>query len=410
MIPGDINLAEREIINRNGYLTDFFSDRTEYFFDGEVVKMIACGDTGPVRSLEKIVIEKGSFHVLGDIESILNGADFAFANLEAVFSTNGEPLNRVPVFRLNPDAFEIIKDANIKVVSLANNHMFDYGPDAFADTLTILEDNQITHFGAGLTIEQALEPAVVTLKGIKIGFLGFRDKEHKKMDNNGVITPQINNDIVIENIEKLKALVDVLVLSLHFGWEYQFYPSPKDVALCRTFIDNGVDIILGHHPHYPQGVEKYKNGLISYSLGNFIWDQKFVGHSNSSYILEIGMTKKGICSVKIIPFQMNREYQLKIKSDDNSINELNNFSSVLLDKKLLNEKWYFICRDKFLIAIKSFLEVIFKHKFKSYYSKNWLKSLFLPRAVHSWLSLLVFILTLRALKYELKKRVKKKYF
>ena len=244
------------VIDHDGYLTDFKTPNDATAKQKTPIKIIACGDTSPVRKLEKKVLEGKSTHILGNLKPILQNADLVFANLEAVYSNRGVPLDRVPVFRLNPKAFDIIKEANINVVSLANNHMFDYGPKAFIDTIELLKKNEISYFGAGFTHNEALKPLIMEVKGIRLGFIGFRNKEVKGFDDNGVITPQIDADLVYDSIKGLKQKVDMLVLSLHFGYEYKFYPSPKDVVLCRNFIDAGVDIILGHHPHYPQGIEK----------------------------------------------------------------------------------------------------------------------------------------------------------
>ena len=397
-----------DIIDSQGYLKGFAAYTNEDNSQHDSVTMIACGDTGPVRNLERVVLDKGPMHVLGETTSILNSADIVFANLEVVFSERGSPLNRTPVFRLDPKAFEIIKDAKISVVSLANNHMFDYGPEAFIDTFELIKAHNVKAFGAGLILGQALKPAIISSKGLKFGFLGFRDKEHKGFDHNGVITPEINKHIVFEEIKSLRPKVDVLILSLHFGWEYQYYPSPKDVELCRSFIDAGADIILGHHPHYPQGIEEYRNGLIAYSLGNFIWDQKFIGHTDSSYMLSIDVTKKGIHRVKVIPFQMDSKYQLVIKSDKESIEEIELFSKVLSDYNLLREKWYYICRDRFLVLVKDVYKNAFKKRSISYVKTSWLNNVSNPRALYAWFSLFASVFTLKAIKYEVKKILRKR--
>lgn len=399
-------MRKHNIIDRNGYLKDFSSNNKEGFENSEgIVNLIACGDLGPVRNLQNIVCKNGPAYVIGDLNTVLNQADVVFANLEATFSNRGKPLNRVPVFRLNPNSFSIVKKAGVNVVSLANNHMFDYGPEAFFDTVSLLDTNDIVHFGAGLTFEQAMKPAKLTVKGVRFGFLGFRDKEHKNFDNNGVITPQIYYDIVAKNIQKLRPEVDFLILSLHFGWEYQFYPSPKDVKLCRSFIDKGADIILGHHPHYPQGVEKYKSGLIAYSLGNFIWDQNFVGNTKASYLLEILVDKHEIKSTKVIPFKLNRNYCLEISSDKQAYVQLSELSRVLSLKESLEKQWYFTCRNKLIELFMNLRDIFFKRRLRPYYIALWFRGIFFnPRARYTWMSLFHFLLTGKAFKYEFKKR------
>jgi len=401
-------MPDLRVLDEDGRLIHFKASVEQNTDSIERIKMICCGDTGPVRKLEKIVIENGPDHILKEVRPILNRGDIVFANLEAPFSERGKPLDRIPVFRLNPKSFEIVSTANINVVSLANNHMFDYGPDAFIDTLNILKTHKIYHFGAGLSINEALEPSILTIKGLKFGFIGFREKEDSFYDDNGVITPQIEKKLVIDRIKTLRNQVDWLVLSLHFGWEYVFYPAPIDVARCHSFIDAGADLIIGHHPHYPQGLEIYRNKLIIYSLGNFIWDQNFAGHTNSSYLLEIDILGKSIQNVIVIPFEMDRKYILKIRKDEDNLRFINDISVVFKQSKNLNKKWYFITRNK---MIQNFL--ILKSIFKS--KRNvlkklsaWFKNLFSPRMKYTLKSFIWFMVTGRALYFEIQRKIQER--
>ncbi len=197
-----------------------------------------------------------------------------------------------------------------------------------------------------------------------------------------------------------------MILSLHFGWEYQLFPSPKDVNLCRFFIDSGVDIILGHHPHYPQGIERYKDGLIVYSLGNFIWDQNLVGHTNSSYLAEISILKDSIQSVKVIPYRLNSNYRLELLNDNGAIEEINSIAKILRNKRILNEKWYFIARNKIIEQSINITNAALQKKIKKLLQL--IKVLSSPRWVYTAISILFYIITGRAIWYEVKKRVKRK--
>ena len=398
---------DEKIIDDNGNIVFYNQNKKSPANKDETIKLVACGDTGAVRKLEKIVIEKGPLHILGEMKTVLDRADIRYINLEAVFSNQGAPLNRIPVFRVKPEAFTLIQEINPTVACLANNHMFDYGPEAFNETVWLLDQNNIAHFGAGNSIESALRPALVEFKGIKIGFIGFREKESKNFDHNGVITPEINQDIIIQNIRALKTRTDLVILSLHFGWEYQFYPSPRDVKLCRQFIDEGATIVLGHHPHYPQGVEVYSNGLICYSLGNYIWDQNFIGHTDASFAVEIDLNKNGITSAKVIPFKLTKDYKLTIQQKKQAFFELNRYSFILTQKRKLSEKWYFISRDKIIVFARS-LKSIFRRC-----DGDWkrfllaLKSNNTYRFRYTALSLLIYFITLRFLYYEFAKRYRR---
>lgn len=395
-------MHEHPVFNADGYMHAFMMNNAQQEQD-ELVKFIACGDTGPVRRLEGVVIQKGGTYVLGELKAILEDADIVFANLETTFSDRGEALDRVPVFRLSPRVFSVITDAHINVVSVANNHMFDYGPESFEDTLNLFKENNIAWFGGGLNPEDACKPLIYEIKGLKLGFLGFRDTESRWYDHNGVYTDQIDPVRIIQRVKELKPIVDWTVLSLHFGLEYQFCPSPKDIELCRMFIDAGADIILGHHPHYPQGVERYKDGIIAYSLGNFIWDQNFASHTSSSYILELQISKTCIISARIIPFQMKRNYTLALKMEDKNIHKINQLSSILTDASLLDEKWYFICRNTLVQLVRYMLNTLLGRQQRWTRLAATIKESLNSRMKYVLFSFVRYCFSFKAIKYEVKR-------
>ncbi len=183
-------MPENEIFDHDGYMKSCVPQESELPVEDRV-RLIACGDVGPVRNLERVVIKQGPSHILGDFMDRLKAADVVFANLECTFSLRGKPLNRVPVFRIAPEAFSIIPAAGINLVSLANNHMFDYGPDAFRDTLTLLKQHHIAYAGCGLTSKDAEEPCILKTNGMKIAFLAYRQKESPWFDHHGVYTAEI---------------------------------------------------------------------------------------------------------------------------------------------------------------------------------------------------------------------------
>jgi len=388
------------MIDANGYLITFPAIESSRSLGNDVATFVACGDMGPVRKLESIAARGGSAQILGEIGPVLKEADFVFANIEATFSERGTPMNRVPVFRLAPSAFDIVRQANVKIASLANNHMSDYGPDAFSDTIDLLTKNKIKYFGAGLTPSDALRPSIIEIKNIKFGFIGFRDGGSENYPDNGVMTPNIHKKHIIDAVTRLKKKVDWVIVSLHFGLEYKFCPCPSDVRLCRELIDGGVNIVLGHHPHYPQGLEEYCDGLIVYSLGNFVWNQNFVGHTSSSYILQISVTKKKMHAIKVIPFCMSKDYQLKLNMNSEAITEIEKLSAVLVDEKLLDEEWYFITRDLFQLLCKELWKICFSDHRNPVAVYRWTKQLGL-RQKNALKCFFKYILQCKAFKYEI---------
>ena len=271
---------------------------------------------------------------------------------------------------------------------------------SFTDTIDLLSHHSIKYFGAGLTPEDALKPSIIEIKNIRFGFIGFKDRESTRYPDNGVITPKIHKKHIVDAITRLRNKVDWVVVSLHFGLEYKFTPSPDDVRLCRELIDGGANIILGHHPHYPQGVEKYNDGLIVYSLGNFVWDQNFVGHTSSSYVVEIAVSKKCLRTVKVIPFYMTRQYQLKLNMNEEAITEIAKLSSVLINKKSLDVEWYFITRDLFQLFCKELWRRILVDRQGPFALQKWWVKQLGPRYKRTLKDFFKYVCQCKAFKYE----------
>jgi len=137
--------------------------------------------------------------------------------------------------------------------------------------LSILDGQDIQYIGVGHSKEQAARPAIIRQGNIQIGFLGFYGPDTVLVPD-CYIAP-IDEDLILHQIAGLRDEVDFIVVSLHWDVENVFYPSPAQQRLARNLIDHGVSIILGHHPHVLQGIERYQDGLILYSLGNFNFHQ-----------------------------------------------------------------------------------------------------------------------------------------
>jgi poly-gamma-glutamate capsule biosynthesis protein CapA/YwtB (metallophosphatase superfamily) len=216
------------------------------------------------------------------------------------------------------------------------------------------------------------------------------------------VVPRMEFKIIQQKVAALRKQVDWVIVSLHFGLEYTMYPAPRDIAFCRKLIDCGVDIIVAHHPHYPQGVEKYRHGLIAYSLGNFVWDHNFVGHTTSSFMLKIRLSKDRIAQVKTIPFKMNSNYQLEECRKPDALKKIELLSSVLLDAKEHSNKWYFVSRSVFLNTVKNLFSIPLGAD-KRRQILNWARTVSSYRVRYTIRCFLLYLVTFRAFVYEFKK-------
>lgn len=186
--------------------------------------------------------------------------DLTIVNFEGTLSENGERADKQYAFRGNPEYVNILTSSSVEAVNLANNHSRDYGEISFTDTQKIMDENNIV-WSCGKDV------AVKEVNGIKIGMIGSNMQRYEDKQN------------FTKNLESLKELEpDLIIASFHWGVEREYYPTSLQIEYAHLAIDNGADLVLGHHPHVLQGIEKYNGKYIIYSLGNFC----FGGNKNPS--------------------------------------------------------------------------------------------------------------------------------
>ena len=245
------------------------------------IEVVLVGDMMFGRGVETSVERNfsGDFGaVLAPMHSVLSNADIAFGNLEGPVSDIGIDGKKMYSFRFDPAVLKVLADAGFDVLAQANNHALDWGRDALCDSVTRIKRAGIAPVGAGCTLSDAERPWITEVRGTRIAFIAYTD-----FDAWGVATntePGLTrfNVASIENtIQTLKKEHDVAVVfvSLHWGDEYQTRSHSTQQALGHTLITAGADVVVGHHPHVPQEIERYADGWIVYSLGNFVFDQAF---------------------------------------------------------------------------------------------------------------------------------------
>ncbi len=208
------------------------------------------------------------------LKSYLSANDYLVGNLECMAEgSDGENTLKKPRLTTDTETLNYLKEIDMSVACLANNHVYDHLADGYKNTVQFLEKNNIQHIGAGLTCNEASEPIVLQKGDIKVGLLNYvtEDTNPNLPDNAGIRLNLFNIAKCIDEIKNLKKKVNHVVLLLHWGGRVEggLFPDWDQPKIARELIDAGADLIVGHHSHTIQPYEIYKGKYIFYSLGNF---------------------------------------------------------------------------------------------------------------------------------------------
>ena len=195
----------------------------------------------------------GPEYFLKNVRSIFEEDDLTIVNMEGTLTKETTRVDKQFAFKGDPDYVKILSSSSVEAANVANNHSHDYGEKSFQDTVQTLEENGIKSFGYD-------DVAVLEVKGIRVGMFGIYE-----LDDHLKRIPQVKRDIA-----KLKDQnADIIVAVFHWSNELVTVPDENQVTLAHLAIDEGADVVVGHHPHVVQGIDEYKGKIIAYSLGNF---------------------------------------------------------------------------------------------------------------------------------------------
>ncbi len=207
--------------------------------------------------------------LFGDVVGLLRSGDIVFGNLETPLC-DGAPGR--DLFRGQPGMAAILADAGFNVLSLANNHIMDYGPEALRQCATALLGQGIAVLGAGLNQAEAGRPVVLERHGLRIGMLGFGRTLQEQKNAGGPGFMEWDERAALDKLRRLRQRVDCVVVSLHIGMMWIDYPKPAFKEIGDRLVDAGADVVLMHHAHVLQGYGVRSGRLAIYNLGNFIAD------------------------------------------------------------------------------------------------------------------------------------------
>ena len=282
-------------------------------------------------------------YVFTDVQQYISSADIAIGNLETTFAGKERGYSNYPRFNTPEQLAKNLKDFGIDVVSTANNHCMDTNYSGLVSTLKYLDEAGIDHTGTNETAEKQNEILVKDVNGIKIAFLAFT------YGTNGITIPSdksfavnlIDEDLILKQINLAKEQdPDLICVSMHWGIEYQLKQNSEQEKLKDLLFNNGVDIILGSHPHVLQPMEKQtiqledgrtKDCFVIYSLGNFMSGQT-KENTRDSVILNIDITKNGENG----QVKLNKIEYIPIYMYKSSVTNIHKYKVLDIEKAIMN--------------------------------------------------------------------------
>jgi poly-gamma-glutamate synthesis protein (capsule biosynthesis protein) len=261
---------------------------------GSSVDITFVGDVMLAEEPGELIAQGGDPFAL--VAPVLATRRLRIANLECVISTGGAAAAKPFTFRADPQVIPVLVKY-FDAVSVANNHTGDFGKQAFAEQLGLLEGARLPFFGGGRDATAAHEPLLVERNGIRIALLGyveFKPRSFEASASGPGVAWSGEDEQVLRDISAARRRADVVIPFMHWGWEDEGSPSPRQREFARRMIDAGAALVVGSHPHVTQGAESYKGRPIIYSLGNFVFNGFDTTPATTGWILEARLGHVGV--------------------------------------------------------------------------------------------------------------------
>lgn len=294
---------------------------------------------------------------------LFNRADYRIVNLEAPITAKNK-LNKIlktgpHLHSTKETVIPSLIRLKIDLVTLANNHIMDYGGSGLEDTLTCLKSSKIDAIGAGLNLWDAMNPLFLKKDDFRIAILNFAENEWASASND---KPGASPIDLIENVKKIreaKNKSEFVIVIVHGGHEYFNFPSPEIVKRYRFYAENGASVIVGHHPHCINGYEEYRGTPIFYSLGNFIFTESSEFDAwYQGMVLNLKIQKDKNILWELIPISQSKvDYTVTLiegKEKENIKAKIEQISGVIANDVLLYERWKTFLKERGTYYLNTF--------------------------------------------------------
>lgn len=283
-------------------------------------RLVAVGDLMLGRTQGEIMLSTGDLlYPFANVKSIFDAADFVTGNFESALGDIGEPAYKRYPLRSPPEAAQSLALAGVDLVSLANNHAQDFGPESLLQGIELLQEAGVATVGGGANDTAAHAPHIVDINGLKVAFLGYVhvpveglthfDTQSWTATADAPGLAWADPERIRADIDAIRPEVDLVVVHLHSGYEYIEEPSEPQVAAARAAVDAGADLVIGHHAHILQGIHNYRDGVIAYGLGNFVFN---IDGPPETAILNVWLDQNGVRQLELIPAMVQQYGQPRL--------------------------------------------------------------------------------------------------
>jgi len=303
---------------------------------GEAISLYASGDIIWERDLMASLLERPPEHPFGAMKKLWEGGDLVFAQLETVFGPREnaemwEPTKRIS-YLTDPGLLPHFAAGGFNLACLASNHTMDHGLGPIEFTRARLAELGIATSGSGADLAAAREPAIVERKGKRIALLSYAtDDIVTNAEESRPGNAPFRRQLVIEDVLRARQKCDFVLVSVHKGREFVDFPSPEHQADCRAIVEAGADVILGHHPHFQQGIEwrrrsDGRQAAIFYSLGSLLVDYEpyltkgelelFRRSQRNNYVARIELDDGGVAGIRLTPVRQTDDWSVRLETPE----------------------------------------------------------------------------------------------
>lgn len=279
----------------------------------KIIKLAVVGDCMLGRGVDQMLQQQPPEYPWGDTLPLFQAADARICNLECVIADRGEPWSEYFKefhFRSAARNVAVLTAARFNAVSIANNHVLDYGYEALLEMLQLLEREKVAYSGAGADLGQASQIARFDAEGRRFGLLAFTDNEpawEATLQRPGTLYVPVDlSDRRAHHLLEIvrgRTQLDTLVVSAHWGGNWGYAPPLEHVQFAHALIDAGADIVFGHSCHVFRGIEVYKDRPVLYSTGDFVDDYAVdpIERNDQSFVFQVEIAPEGMQSVRLYP-------------------------------------------------------------------------------------------------------------